>query len=195
MPKLTKNAKGQTVVTLIPGDGIGPECVERDRKIVEAAGVAKSHGKSGTPGRASSSRASPRGVPQETIESVRKTRCVLKGPLGTPVGYGEKSANVTLRKLFETYANIRPVRELPGVPTPYSGRGIDLVVVRENVEDLYAGIEYMQTPGVAECLKLISRKGCEKIVRLAFEFARSRGPQEGRLRDQVEHHEDDRGLR
>jgi isocitrate dehydrogenase len=114
-------------------------------------------------------------VPQDTIDSIRKTRCVLKGPLGTPVGYGEKSANVTLRKLFETFANIRPVRELPGVTTPYSGRGVDLVVVRENVEDLYAGIEHMQSPGVAQCLKLISRKGCEKIARLAFEFARSEG--------------------
>ena len=72
---------------------------------------------------------------------------MLKGPLETPVGFGEKSANVTLRKLFETYANIRPAREFPGVSTPYSGRGIDLVVVRENVEDLYAGIEHMQTPG------------------------------------------------
>ncbi|HEX6507029.1 MAG TPA: NADP-dependent isocitrate dehydrogenase, partial [Chloroflexota bacterium] len=112
-----------------------------------------------------------------TIDSIRKTRVVLKGPLETPVGFGEKSANVTLRKLFETYANIRPVRELPGVPTRYRGEGIDLVVVRENVEDLYAGIEYMQTPGVAECLKIISRKGCEKIVRLAFEFARSEGRQ------------------
>ena len=98
---------------------------------------------------------------------------MLKGPLETPVGFGEKSANVTLRKLFETYANVRPVRELPGVTTPYSGRGIDLVVVRENVEDLYAGIEYMQTPGVAQALKLISRKGCEKIARFAFELARA----------------------
>ncbi|MBL8152043.1 MAG: isocitrate dehydrogenase, partial [Blastocatellia bacterium] len=79
------------------------------------------------------------------------------------------------RKLFETYGNIRPAREFPGVKTPYSGRGIDIVVVRENVEDLYAGIEHMQTPGVAQCLKLISRKGSEKIVRLAFEFARSEG--------------------
>ena len=100
---------------------------------------------------------------------------VLKGPLETPVGFGEKSANVTLCKLFETYGNIRPVRELPGVVTPYSGRGIDLVVVRENVEDPYAGIEHMQTPGVAQCLKLISRKGCEKIVRLAFELALAEG--------------------
>ena len=117
----------------------------------------------------------PSGVPQDTIDSISRSRVVLKGPLETPVGFGEKSANVTLRKLFETYANIRPAREFPGVVTPYSGRGIDLVVVRENVEDLYAGIEHMQTPGVAQCLKVISRKGCEKIVRLAFEFARAEG--------------------
>ncbi|HEX4589876.1 MAG TPA: isocitrate/isopropylmalate family dehydrogenase, partial [Gemmataceae bacterium] len=171
---MVKTADGKTLVTLIPGDGIGPECVESARKIVEASG-AKVAWEIVHAGESVFKRGIASGVPQETIASVRKTRCVLKGPLGTPVGYGEKSANVTLRKLFETYANIRPVRELPGVPTPYSGRGIDLVVVRENVEDLYAGIEYMQTPGVAECLKLISRKGCEKIVRLAFEFARSEG--------------------
>jgi len=117
----------------------------------------------------------PSGVPPETLESIRGTRVVLKGPLETPVGFGEKSANVTLRKLFETFANIRPVRELPGVPTRFAGAGIDLVVVRENVEDLYAGIEHMQTPGVAQCLKLMSRKGCEKVVRLAFELAVSEG--------------------
>jgi isocitrate dehydrogenase len=115
------------------------------------------------------------GVPRETRQSIEHTRVALKGPLETPVGFGEKSANVTLRKLFETYANVRPARELPGVTTPYSGRGIDLVVVRENVEDLYAGIEHMQTPGVAQTLKLISRKGCEKIVRFAFELARAEG--------------------
>ena len=111
----------------------------------------------------------------ETIASIRETGLALKGPLETPVGFGEKSANVTLRKLFETYANVRPVRELPGVKTPFTGRGIDLVVVRENVEDLYAGIEHMQTPGVAQCLKLMSKKGCERIVRLAFEVAVSQG--------------------
>jgi len=165
---------GKKLITLIPGDGVGPECVESARTIVEAAG-AKVAWEVRHAGERVFKQGIASGVPQEMIESVRKTRCVLKGPLGTPVGHGEKSANVTLRKLFETYANIRPVRELPGVPTPYSGRGIDLVVVRENVEDLYAGIEYMQTPGVAECLKLISRKGCEKIVRLAFEFARAEG--------------------
>src|SRR5207244_3626561 len=117
----------------------------------------------------------PSGVPPETIDSISSTGVALKGPLETPVGFGEKSANVTLRKLFETYANVRPVREMPGVKTPYTGRGVDLVVVRENVEDLYAGIEYMQTPGVAECLKLISVKGSEKIARFAFEYARSEG--------------------
>lgn len=167
-------ADGKKLVTVIPGDGVGPECVDSAIKIIEATGapiaweVRHAGERVFKQGIAS-------GVPQETIDSISKTRVVLKGPLGTPVGYGEKSANVTLRKLFETFGNIRPVRELPGVPTPYSGRKLDLVVVRENVEDLYAGIEHMQTPGVAQCLKLISRKGCEKVVRLAFEFARAEG--------------------
>ena len=161
-------------VTLIPGDGIGPECVEAARRIVEATGapIAWEEAEAGasvfTKGIAS-------GVPQETMDSITRTRVALKGPLETPVGFGEKSANVTLRKLFETYANVRPVREMPGVRTPYSGRGVDLVVVRENVEDLYAGIEYMQTPGVAQALKLISAKGSERIARFAFEYARSEG--------------------
>ena len=161
-------------VTVIPGDGIGPECVNAAIDIVNAVGVnidwEERHA-----GERIFEAGVASGVPEDTIESINRTRVVLKGPLGTPIGYGEKSANVTLRKLFETYGNIRPVRELPGVTTRYSGSGIDLVVVRENVEDLYAGIEHMQTPGVAQCLKLISRKGCDKIVRLAFEFARSEG--------------------
>ncbi len=165
---------GKKLITVIPGDGIGPEVVRSAQRIIEAVGVPieweERHA-----GESVFKQGIPSGVLPETIESIRKTRVVLKGPLGTPVGYGEKSANVTLRKLFETYGNIRPVRELPGIKTPFSGRGIDLVVIRENVEDLYAGIEHMQTPGVAQCLKLISRKGCEKIVRLAFEFARSEG--------------------
>jgi isocitrate dehydrogenase len=111
------------------------------------------------------------GIPKETIESIERTRVVLKGPLETPIGFGNRSANVTLRTLFETYGNIRPVRELPGVQTAFTGRKLDIVIVRENIEDLYAGIEYMQTPGVAEGLKIISREGCEKIVKLAFAFA------------------------
>jgi isocitrate dehydrogenase len=162
------------LVTLIPGDGIGPEVVDAAREVIAATG-AQIDWEERQAGASVFLQGLATGVPDETIESVRKTRVVLKGPLETPVGYGEKSANVTLRKLFETYGNIRPARELPGIVTPYSGRGVDLVVVRENVEDLYAGIEHMQTPGVAQCLKLISRKGCEKIVRLAFEFARAEG--------------------
>src|SRR6478609_3931602 len=163
-----------TLVTLIPGDGIGPEVVDSARRIVDASGAPIEW----EPRRAGAEvfkQGLPSGVPQDTIDSISRSQVVLKGPLETPVGFGENSANVTLRKLFETYANIRPAREFPGVVTPYSGRGIDLVVVRENVEDLYAGIEHMQTPGVAQCLKVISRKGCEKIVRLAFEFARAEG--------------------
>ena len=174
MPPIHRTASGKPLITVIPGDGIGPECVNATLAIIKAAGVQLEFEERHA-GESVFKQGIASGVPQDTIESIRKTRCVLKGPLGTPVGYGEKSANVTLRKLFETYGNIRPVRELPGVTTPYSGRNIDLVVVRENVEDLYANIEHMQTPGVAQCLKLISKKGCEKIVRLAFEFARSEG--------------------
>ncbi len=161
-------------VTLIPGDGIGPECVQATQTIFQAAGAAIEWDEQAA-GASVFKRGVPSGVPADTIESIGRTRVALKGPLETPVGFGEKSANVTLRKLFETYANLRPVRELPGIVTPYSGRGIDLIVVRENVEDLYAGIEHMQTPGVAQCLKLISRKGCEKIVRMAFEVAIAEG--------------------
>ena len=161
-------------VTVIPGDGIGPECIDSTVSIIEATGVdiewIERHA-----GERVFKEGIASGVREDTISSISDTRVVLKGPLATPVGFGEKSANVTLRKLFETYANIRPVREFPGVKTPYSGRDIDLVVVRENVEDLYAGIEHMQTPDVAQCLKLISAKGSEKIIRLAFEFARSEG--------------------
>ncbi len=161
-------------ITLIPGDGIGPEVIDATRKIIEAAGVTIDweirHA-----GASVFKQGIESGVPEETIESIRKNRIVLKGPLETPVGFGEKSANVTLRKLFETFANVRPVSEFEGVPTPYSGRKLDLVVIRENVEDLYAGIEHMQTPDVAQCLKLISRPGCEKIMRYAFEYARMEG--------------------
>ncbi|MGI8825330.1 MAG: NADP-dependent isocitrate dehydrogenase [Chloroflexota bacterium] len=171
-PNVHVTAHGKKVVTVIPGDGIGPEVVQSAQGIIDAVGAPIAWEECHA-GAIIFKQGFPSGVPQETIESIRKTRVVLKGPLETPVGFGEKSANVTLRKLFETYANVRPAREVPGVKTPFSGRGIDLVVVRENVEDVYAGIEHMQTPGVAQCLKLISRKGCEKIVRFAFELARS----------------------
>ncbi|HEV2642552.1 MAG TPA: NADP-dependent isocitrate dehydrogenase, partial [Candidatus Elarobacter sp.] len=153
---------------------IGPEVVNAALRIIDAAGVPLEP-EICEGGAKAFQRGIESGVPRETIDSVERTRVVLKGPLETPIGYGNKSANVTLRKLFETFANVRPVRELPGVETPYSGRNLDIVVVRENVEDLYAGIEHMETPGVAQCLKLISRPGSEKIARFAFEYAVSEG--------------------
>lgn len=167
-------SEAKRTVTVIPGDGVGPECVRAARRILDAAGANLEWDEQHA-GASVFRRGIASGVPAETVESIRRTRVVLKGPLETPVGFGEKSANVTLRKLFETYGNIRPVREFPGVKTPYSGRNLDLVVVRENVEDLYAGIEHMQTPTVAQCLKLISRKGSEKVIRLAFQLARAEG--------------------
>jgi isocitrate dehydrogenase len=161
-------------VTVIPGDGIGPEVVDAALRIIQAAGVPLEP-EICEAGAKAFQRGIESGVPRETIESIERTSVVLKGPLETPIGYGNKSANVTLRKLFETFANVRPVRELPGVETPYSGRHLDIVVVRENVEDLYAGIEHMETPAVAQCLKVITRPGCEKITRFAFEYAVSEG--------------------
>lgn len=161
-------------VTYIPGDGIGAEVSQSSRAVIEAMKVPldwEEH----IAGEAAFVKGYETGVPPETLESMKRTRCVLKGPLGTPVGYGNKSANVTLRKLSETYANVRPVREWPNVPTPFKGRGIDITVVRENIEDLYAGVEHQQTPGVYHGLKMITEKGCEKIARFAFEVARAEG--------------------
>src|ERR1700722_7487677 len=161
-------------VTLIEGDGIGPEVVHAAQKVVDASGV-KIQWEVCEGGEKVFKKGLATGVPQETIDSIKRTKVALKGPLETPIGYGEKSANVTLRALFETYANTRPVRLIPGIQTPFSGREIDFVVVRENIEDLYTGIEYLQTPSVAEALKLITRKGSEKIIRFAFELARAEG--------------------
>jgi len=161
-------------VTLIPGDGIGPEVVFSAKKIIDALGlpinwlICEAGAKTFKKGIVT-------GVPADTIESIKRTKVALKGPLETPVGFGEKSANVTLRKLFDTYGNIRPVKNIPGIQGPYEHYAIDMIIVRENVEDLYTGIEHMQTPDMAQTLKLISRWGCEKIVRLAFSIAESEG--------------------
>ena len=161
-------------ITVLPGDGIGPEVVESALEIIKASGAAVEFEKCEAGARAFQ-KGIVTGIPKETIESIESTRVVLKGPLETPIGYGNRSANVNLRTLFETYGNIRPVRELPGVQTAFTGRNLDIVIVRENIEDLYAGIEYMQTPGVAEGLKLISREGCEKIIKLAYAYALAEG--------------------
>src|SRR4029077_21005578 len=147
-------------------DGIGPECVEAARRIVGATGAPIDWDEQEA-GAEVYKKSVSSGVPQETMDSISRTRVALKGPLETPVGFGEKSANVTLRKLFETYANIRPARQIPGVPTRYDGEGVDFIVVRENIEDLYAGVEYDPTRDVSVAFKIISRRGSEKIIRYA----------------------------
>ncbi len=162
----------KTTVTALPGDGIGPEVMAATIRILDAAG-APIEWEMAEAGAESFKKGIITGVPRETLDSIARNKLALKSPLETPVGFGGKSANVTMRKYFELYANIRPVRELPGVTTPFTGRGIDMVIVRENVEDVYAGIEHMQTTTVAQCLKLMTAPGCERIIRAAFELARA----------------------
>lgn len=164
----------RTRVTAIAGDGIGPEVMRATQQILAAAG-AQLEWEDALAGAEAFRKGIASGAPQETLDSIERNGVALKGPLETPVGHGEKSANVTLRKIFEMYGNIRPVRELPGIRTPFTGRGIDFVVVRENVEDVYAGVEHMQTPSVAQTLKLITEVGCERIVRLAVALALAEG--------------------
>jgi len=167
-------AMDKRTITAIPGDGIGPEVMAATQRILQAANAPVTF-ETAEAGAAAFRKGIATGTPRETLDSIAATGLVLKSPLETPVGYGAKSANVTLRKHFELYANVRPVRELPGIVTPFSGRGIDLVIVRENVEDVYAGIEHMQTQDVAQCLKLMTAPGCERIVRAAFAVAGAEG--------------------
>jgi isocitrate dehydrogenase len=153
---------------VLPGDGIGPEITAAVRRVLDAAG-ARVVWEEAPAGRAVGG---PAGLPRETLDAIGHTGVVLKGPLAAPAGGGTKDPNVTLRKLLEAFANVRPARGLPGVRTPFSGRGVDLVVVRENVEDLHAGVEHMQTPTVAQALKLVTLGGCARVVRFACELAR-----------------------
>jgi isocitrate dehydrogenase len=161
-------------ISVIPGDGIGIEIASAVIKIFTAAGADLEY-KMVEAGEKSFQRGIETGVPPETIEKIKETRVVLKGPLSTSIGFGEKSANVTLRKMFETFANIRPCRNVPGIKTPFSSRKIDFVIVRENLEDLYAGIEYMPTRNTMQAFKMISTLGSEKVIRYAFELARAEG--------------------
>ena len=158
-------------VTLIPGDGIGPELAEATRRVLDASGVAFEWevqdageavmGQYGTP------------LPEHVLESVRRNRVALKGPITTPVGGGFRSVNVTLRQVLGLYANLRPARSLKGLETRYED--VDLVIVRENTEDLYAGIEHMVGPDAAESIKIITRAASERIARFAFEYAVANG--------------------
>src|SRR5690242_208774 len=158
-------------VTLIPGDGIGPELAEASRRVLDATGIGfdwevvdageavmERHG---TP------------LPDHVLESIKRNKVALKGPITTPVGEGFRSVNVTLRQALGLYANLRPARSIQGIETRYED--VDLVIVRENTEDLYAGIEHMVGPDAAESIKIITRAASERIARFAFEYAVANG--------------------
>jgi isocitrate dehydrogenase (NAD+) len=158
-------------VTLIPGDGIGPELAEATRRVLDASGVEFDWevveageaviAKEGTP------------LPQYVLDSILRNKVAIKGPITTPVGEGFRSVNVALRQTLGLYANLRPVRSIPGLRTRYEN--VDLVIVRENTEDLYAGIEHMVGPDAAESIKIITRAASERIARFAFEYAVANG--------------------
>ncbi len=158
-------------ITLIPGDGIGPEVTKPTLAIIKAAGAriewesflagAEALKKHGTT------------IPQALMDSFEKNRTALKGPVTTPVGEGFSSVNVELRQSFDLFANLRPIKNLPGVRARY--QGIDLIVVRENTEGLYSGIEHEVVPGVVESLKIMTEKACTRIAKFAFDYARRHG--------------------
>jgi isocitrate dehydrogenase (NAD+) len=158
-------------VTLIPGDGIGPELADATRRVLDASGIAFEWevvdageaciAQYGTP------------LPEHVLDSIRRNGVAIKGPITTPVGEGFRSVNVTLRQALGLYANLRPARSMRGLETRYDD--VDLVIVRENTEDLYAGIEHMVGPDAAESIKIITRAASERIARFAFEYAVANG--------------------
>ena len=158
-------------VTLIPGDGIGPELAEASRRVLDATGIGfdwevMDAGEAvmeryGTP------------LPDHVLESIKRNKVALKGPITTPVGEGFRSVNVTLRQALGLYANLRPARSIKGIETRYED--VDLVIVRENTEDLYAGIEHRVGPDAAESIKIITRAASERIARFAFDYALANG--------------------
>jgi isocitrate dehydrogenase (NAD+) len=160
-------------VSLIEGDGIGPEIAAATVRAIDAAGGALDWERVDAGMGAVQKHGDP--LPQATIDSLRRTRLALKGPLATPSGGGYRSVNVTLRQQFDMYANVRPAKTIPGVPSRY--QGVDLVIVRENTEDLYAGVEHYVDPRrtAAESIAIITRFGSERIIVYAFEYARRHG--------------------
>jgi isocitrate dehydrogenase (NAD+) len=155
-------------ITLIPGDGIGPEVTKATVRILEATGL-KFEWETFSAGAEAYAKFAEY-IPKELIDSIDRTRVALKGPVTTPVGGGFASINVELRKMFELYANFRPIRNLPHIPTRYPD--VDLIIIRENTEGLYSGIEHEVVPGVVESLKIITEKASTRISRFAFEYAR-----------------------
>src|SRR5712672_2004900 len=158
-------------ITLIPGDGIGPDVTQAAVRILEATGV-KFEWESFAAG-AEAFEKYKEYIPKELTESIERTGVGLKGPVTTPIGGGFSSINVALRKQFELFANFRPIRNLPSLPTRYPS--VDLAIVRENTEGQYSGIEHEVVPGVVESLKIITEKASTRIARYAFEFARREG--------------------
>src|SRR5512140_2595041 len=158
-------------ITLIPGDGIGPEVVDATRKILTTAKVEIDWEVHNAGLEVAKLTGSP--LPDTVIEAVRKNRVALKGPVTTPIGGGFKSVNVTLRQKLDLYANVRPIRSLPNVEPRFGD--VDMVIVRENTEGLYAGLELMILPGVAQSIKLTTEKSSTRIAEFAFDYAKKNG--------------------
>jgi isocitrate dehydrogenase (NAD+) len=158
-------------VTLIPGEGIGPEVAAATKRVIDAAGVQIEWEELGA--RTNSATEAGQLVNQAAIDSVRRNRVALKGPMGTAIAGGAPSVNVALRKTLDLYANLRPVKNLPGVNSRF--QNVDIVLVRENTEDLYSGLEHEVVPGVVESLKIITERASTRIARFAFEYAKKSG--------------------
>jgi len=160
-------------ITLIPGDGIGPEVTRAAVRAVEASGAAVRWEEMEAGAGAIEKHGKP--LPDEVLESLRRTGVGLKGPIATPVGGGFASVNVALRRSLDLYVNYRPARALPGIPSRFADLDLDLVLFRENTEGLYSGLEHEVVAGVVESLKIITEKASRRIALYAFEFARQRG--------------------
>src|SRR6187549_1674365 len=158
-------------INLVPGDGIGPEIVAATVRVIEATGVDIQWQTQILGSQALEKFGST--LPDESIEAMRQTKVALKGPIMTPVGKGFTSVNVGLRRALDLYANLRPVKALPNVPCRYPE--LDLIIVRENTEGLYSGLEHIVIPGVVESLKIITEKASTRIARYAFEYAKANG--------------------
>jgi isocitrate dehydrogenase (NAD+) len=158
-------------VTLIPGDGIGPELADAATRVLEATGISFEWDRQEAGEGTIASEGTP--LPDRVIESIRTNGVAIKGPITTPVGSGFRSVNVGLRQALELYANVRPARSMKGVETRYDG--VDLIIVRENTEDLYAGIEHRVGADAAESIKIITRAASQRIARYAFEYAVKNG--------------------
>src|SRR6202140_1705919 len=158
-------------ITLLPGDGIGPEVTASVVSIIECAGVDVEWEKYFVGAEAISRFGAP--LPGDVIESILRNKTALKGPVTTPIGTGFSSINVRLRKTLDLYANLRPVKSMPNIITRYEN--VDIIVVRENTEDLYSGLEHEVVPGVVESIKIITEKASTRIAKFAFEYARTHG--------------------